>query len=122
MSKTLQFQYNNQKNLDFNSGGDLITQLPADTTQPSQHEIQIVNTLFKTHNTEINNVVTEFKDAILVGLLFLLLSSSFVDNLIIRFIPSTSTSVYMLLGIKTLLIILIFWLLKHYYLSRKQTK
>jgi|UniRef100_A0A6C0CXN5 hypothetical protein len=122
MSNTLQFQYNNQKNLDFNSGGDLITQLPADTTQPSQHEIQIVNTLFKTHNTEINNVVTEFKDAILVGLLFLLLSSSFVDNLIIRFIPSTSTSVYMLLGIKTLLIILIFWLLKHYYLSRKQTK
>ena len=115
------FQYNNQKNLEL-LGGDVISQLPADTTQPSQHEMQIINTLFKNHQSEMNNIASEFKDAIFVGLLFLLLSNSVVDNLVTRFIPVASTSPYILLGIKTAIIIVLFWLLKHYYLSRKIAK
>lgn len=102
--------------------GDLITQLPSDQTQPTLSEIQIVNTLFKEHRQTMNVIFDESKDAVLAGLLFIAVTTiPKLDETIIRFIPIANKSPYFLVIIKAIVVICLFWLIKHFYLSRKNT-
>ena len=100
------------------AAGDPIAQLPADQSQPTNNELQIVNTLFAHHKPEMNAVFAEVKDALIAGALFLVLSVPQVDALIIRIVPATGKSPYLLLGLKALILVALYWLIKHFYLSR----
>lgn len=99
--------------------GDIISDLPADETQPSHNEIRIVNALFKEHNNTLTAILKEGQDAILVALLFIILSFPQIDDMIKRFLPVTEKSEYFLIGFKALIIMILFWIVKHYYLARK---
>jgi len=98
--------------------GDPIAQLPADQSQPTTNELQIVNTLFAKHKPEMNAVFEEAKDALLVGALFLVFSMPQADALLIRLVPAAGKSPYILLGLKALIVTASYWLLQHFYLSR----
>ena len=112
-------QYENQS-MGEDLHGDLISQLPSDQTQPSYNEIQIVNTLFKEHRHTMNTLFEESQDAVLAGLLFIALTTiPNLDDNIRRFIPATGNSPYFLILFKAIMVACLFWLIKHFYLSRK---
>ena len=99
--------------------GDPITSLPMDKSQPSQSEINIVNTLFTKHKSTMDLVIAEVKDSAVIGLLFVVLSLPLTDNLIKKVLPITEKSPYVLIGAKAILLMALFWLTKYFYLSRR---
>lgn len=98
---------------------DIISQLPSDQTQPSHNELRIVNSLFKENNNMMTSIFVEAKDSLLVGLLVILFSLPYIDELIKRFLPMTEKSPYILILVKACAAMALFWLIKHFYLSRK---
>jgi hypothetical protein len=100
---------------------DVLSNLPSDKTQPSHNELHIVDTLFKQHGNGINAMVNESKDAVLVGLLFVIFSLPIVDGLVKRFVTPAQNSPYILVGVKALMVMVAYWLVKHFYLSKKGT-
>lgn len=101
--------------------GDPIAKLPVDQSQPTSNELQIVNSLFTKHRSTMDAVVEEAKDSLIIGLLFIVFSLPFVDGLIKRVLPMTEKSPYVLVAIKAVAVMAIYWLIKHFYLSRKST-
>ena len=99
--------------------GDSLIDLPVDQTQPSHAEIKIVNTLFKEHSSTLDKLAKESREAILVGVLFVLFSRPELDEVIQRFVPVTVNSEYLLVLVKMLAIMVVFWITKHFYLARK---
>jgi len=98
---------------------DLIDNLPVDETPPSPSEIQLVNTIFKEKMTTFQRAMNGMQDVLLVGLLFIVFSLPLVDPMIIKFFPSASTSPYILLGVKTAIVMLLYFCIKNLYLVRK---
>ena len=105
--------YQNSKN------SDLISELPVDKNEPTKNEIQIIDTIYKKHKKTVNSVFIEAKESIIVGILFVIFSIPTIDSFIKRIIPAANTSSYILLLIKILLVMILFWIIKHFYLSRK---
>jgi hypothetical protein len=110
----------NSTKYDQHQGDDVIRQLPVDKTNPTHEELQIVNTLFKKHEGDINNIFNEAKDAVLVGIIYILFSLPQLDEYIKKFLPITNKSPYFLVLIKALSAIILYWVVKHFYLSRKK--
>ena len=102
------------------NNADRIDVLPTNQTQPSHNELQIVDTLFKNHGAEVNSIVNESKEAMLIGILFILFSLPQVSDLIQKFLPISRDSFYFLLLAKALMLMLVYWLIKNFWLSRKQ--
>lgn len=99
---------------------DCLANLPVDKHQPSSSEVQIMNSLFQPRNIPLIKAVGgEFKEAALGGLIFFILSLPIVDGMICKFITAAS-SPYILLGIKSLLFIFIYWIINHFYLAKKK--
>jgi hypothetical protein len=98
---------------------DLVSTLPVDKVQPSHEELQMVDMLFKQHNGTMNKIFVEAKESLIVGILFILFSIPQVDDIIQRFIPITQNSIYILILIKTSFVMILFWITKHFYLSKK---
>jgi len=112
-------QYNNQ--VPINNGGDPITQLPTDKTQPSVGEAQIINSLFEKNYTTMEIIFEELKDSVVFAILFIIISLPQIDQLIHSALPITKNSLYFMIAFKAVLIVSLHWLIKHYYLSRKKT-
>ena len=101
------------------SMGDDISTLPTDKNNPSEVDKNITDTIFGENLSITQKLVKEGKDMIILGVLFVILSLPQLDDIIKKFVPITANSVYMLILIKAILIMVIFWLIKHFYLSRK---
>lgn len=99
--------------------GDPIAKLPVDKTPPSQNEIHIIDSLFKKHRSTMDVIFEEAKSSIIVGLLVIMFCLPHIDTIVQKILPITQKSVYFLLFVKGLLASFIYWLLKHFYLSRK---
>jgi len=100
--------------------GDFIQDLPENNTEPSPKEIHIVNTMFKQHEGTMTKIGKELNDLVIVGVLFVLFSLPQVDDLIKRFFSPAVNSVYILVGIKTVIVMILFWVIKYFYLSKKK--
>lgn len=97
--------------------GDLIDTLNTDDSPYNQ---QLANILFKDENkSTINNIAKEFKESIIIIILFFIFSSTQVDDFIMRVAPYTSNNRIVFLGIKCILIIILFYISKNFHLSRK---
>ena len=93
---------------------DDIQNLPTANYQPSYNELNIMNSLFQEENSEgINGIVSEFKDSAIIGLMFGLFNIPLVDTYIKKFIPFTSKSPYYPIAIKTLVFILVVWVIQN---------
>jgi hypothetical protein len=103
----------------FNTQSDPLDTLPTDKTIPTHSEIQIVDTLFKENHSTIQKIFNGTKDVFIFSGLFLLLSLPQIDDIIIKFVPSASTSPYMLLFAKTVVFAILYFLVKNWYLVRK---
>jgi hypothetical protein len=102
-----------------NRYSDDIENLPIDNSYvPSKNERDIVDSLFGVNKSKMNNIVSEMKDLFIIGILFILFSIKNTDELIGKAIPITQTSVYILLLVKTIAFMILFWIIKNFYLSR----
>ena len=97
---------------------DPLQNLPMDQSQPTHKEIEIVDTLFKKHRGTMSVIVDEMKSSFIVGVLFLVLSLPQVDALFRRMIPSLANSTYIILIVKLVIFVALYWILKHFYLCR----
>jgi len=103
-----------------NISGDIIDNLPIDQSTPSHNEIQLVDTLFQKQKTMLQMIMSESKDVILIGFLFLLFLLPQIDEIIKKIIYSANNSEYILMISKVLLFMLAYFLLKNMYLVRKK--
>lgn len=90
---------------------DVIKDLPTDEIPLSNKDIEIYNILFKENEEQDNNNKLNIIEPILVGFIFVILSLPCFNNLF--FLPEN-----ILLLIKTLLIIIIFWICKIYVIPK----
>lgn len=102
--------------------GDLIEQLPSDTSVPSHNEIRLVDQFFQQKKSLIDRIFNHTKDMIILAGLFILFSLPFVDTIIKKVITIASTSLYILIGVKTLLFVIVYFIIKNIYLVRKVEK
>lgn len=104
--------YQNTKNY------DLISELPVDKKEPSTTELQIVNTLFTKHKKAMSSIFSEAKESLIVGVLFVIFTVPFVDSLLKKVLPITERSPWVLLLIKILFVMILFWIIKHWHFSK----
>lgn len=100
--------------------GDIIEQLPSDQTVPSHNEIRLVDTLFQQKKSIVDKILTNTKDILIIGLLFVVISLPPVDVLIKKFITITESSPYILIVVKALLLMILYFIVSNFYLSRKK--
>lgn len=100
--------------------GDVIEQLPADMSVPSHNEIRIVDQLFQQKKGIFDRILGQTKDIVILGGLFIVFSLPFIDNLIKKFVTAAGTSPYILIGIKALLFVFSYFIIKNLYLARKK--
>jgi hypothetical protein len=108
-----------QYNQNFPINGDHILQLPVDKNIPMPNEVHIIDTLFKKNRGAMNIIFEEAKDSIIVVLLIIASCLPQINEAFQKFLPITQNSPYFLFVGKGLLFGLLFWLIKHFYLSRK---
>lgn len=101
--------------------GDIIEQLPVDTSVPSHNEIRITDQLFQQKKSIFDKILHNTKDILILGGLFIIFSLPFVDNLITKFITVAGSSPYILIGVKTLLFVFSYFIIKNLYLARKRS-
>ena len=98
---------------------DLIDDLPADQTLPSNNELQLANALFRDKQRSFNQIVNNSKDVLIVGVLFIIFSLPQTNELLHRFVPSSATSLYSEILLKALACMFVFFLIKNLYLVKK---
>ena len=100
---------------------DLISNLPIDKSQPTESELLLLSTLFKDKEKKsiVQSVISEAYEPFLVGILFVLLSVPKLDEFIKSNIQITQNSIYFLLLFKMFVIMILFWIIKHFHLCRK---
>jgi hypothetical protein len=99
---------------------DVIDQLQEDKNAPSHDEINMVNTLFKKERSTIQKIFNEVKTVIFVALLYIALSIPYVDTLIQKVIPITQTSWMILILIKAVVFMFIFYFLNNMYFAKSK--
>lgn len=97
---------------------DSIELLPTDKIPPSRDDIHIANTLFGENKSITEKVIYEGKDIFIIGILFICFSLPQVDEIIQRFIPITKNSNSYLIIFKSIMVMILYWLIKNFYLSR----
>jgi len=110
---------NKQEMSNIDNNSDLIDSLPTDKNNPTHSEIQIVDSLFKKQHTTFQKILLGSKDVLIVGFLFILFSLPQIDEMIRKFAPSTETSVYIFIFVKTLFFMFSYFVLMNVYLVRK---
>jgi len=108
---------NNENNFNY----DMIANLPIDKSIPTESELMMLNTLFKEKEKKsvVRSVVNEAYEPFFVGILFVLLSIPQLDDLIKKNIQITQNSIYFLLLFKMFIIMILFWIIKHFHLCKK---
>lgn len=103
----------------YQQNADIIGELPIDQSVPSHNEINMVNTLFKQNKSIIYNILDEIKSSILIGILFIIFSLPQIDEFIKKIIPAYAGSMYILLIVKAVILVIIFYLINNLYLMKK---
>ena len=101
--------------------GELIDSLPLDKDSVhTTEQLQIADMLFKQNPSTMDVLATEMREGIIICFLFILFESTYVNELIKRFVPSANSSYLFLVGIKSVLVVLLFYVIKNFSLSRKR--
>lgn len=97
---------------------DNINLLPTNKIAPTDVDSEISNKLFGEEKTLVQKIVSEGKGIILLALLFIVVSLPQLDDIIKKFIPITSTSSYILIGLKAIIFSVLYWIINNFYLAR----
>lgn len=98
--------------------GDLIEALPTEKVNHTEQQVKIANMLFQENKTLLSTISSELKDGIIICILFAIFSSPQVNDIITKNIPNSNNAL-VLYGIKCIGIIILFYILKNFHLSKK---
>lgn len=98
--------------------GDVITNLPTDASMPSHEELQIINSIFRENKATKGRLFSEAKEGVILIMLFIILSIEPVDKLLKKIIPIASSSPYILILIKGIILAVVFYMIKNLYLVK----
>ena len=100
---------------------DTIQSLPVEETEPSQEQMALVKSIFHEDNAQSAVCLfSEFKETLLIIILFLLFSSSQIDEFIRKYVPFTRNNNTFLIGFKCCCVVFLFYMLKNSRLLSKQ--
>jgi hypothetical protein len=102
-----------------NNAGDLLRNLPTDNNNPNEKELYYINNIFEKEQSNIRKLMIEFKDIVMISLLFLLVSIPYFDSIIKKLYPRAENASIMLI-IKSVLFGLLYYMLKNLYTLRKK--
>lgn len=95
---------------------DIIEQLPVDNQIPTHDEINLINTIFKKEKTNIQKILEEFKSVFIIGILYILLSFTAIDNFIKNYIPFSHNYPLIIVIIKAIIFTVLVWVINNYWL------
>lgn len=98
--------------------GDYLTQLPTDASMPSHDELQIIQNIFRENKITNGKLFDEAKEAVILIILFIILSIEPVDKGLRKIIPAASNQ-YVLILIKGIILGVAFYAIKNFYLIKK---
>ncbi len=98
--------------------GDVIASLPIDASMPSHEELQIINSIFRENKATKGRLFNEAKEGVILIMLFIILSIEPVDKLLKKIIPIASSSPYVLILIKGIILAVVFYAIKNLYLVK----
>lgn len=101
-----------------NEKSDEINKLPTDDSSTSQDEHDILSTVFYKYPKAKSVVVEDIKDCLVIVVLFIFFSSEWVSEQIRRFVPVTRSNNVFLLGIKSIIVVFIWYIIKNFRLAR----
>lgn len=93
--------------------GDALDQLPVDKSMPSHDEINMVNMLFKKEKSTMAKIFDEIKSVLFVAALFIIFSLPIIDTTLHNLIPITQTSWMILISIKAVAVMIIYYLISN---------
>lgn len=98
---------------------DLIIDLPTDDDESVivENELQILNMVFKENPSTFKSIFKEFYESLIVAILFIIFSLPYIDNVVNSIIP-ISNNYYFLIGIKSIMVMILFWIIKNFNYSR----
>jgi len=102
----------------FEGGGDAISSLPTDNGQPTNSELQAVNSIFKNSKKGMSSMYADLKEVLLVGFLFVIFSLPVTESLVTKCVPYAGESEYAMIGIKVCAVMALFWVVTHFYLAK----
>ena len=101
---------------------DSIDKLPIDEEAvPTSKELKFVKELFQKDGNKqtVNTAVSELKDYLLSGGLFIIFSLNFVNNILKNILPFGNGSYIIFLIIKALLFSVVFYVIRNFVLAFK---
>ena len=98
---------------------DSIESLPTDKNSTTVKEDIIMNEFFPRNVTIIEEFYGKFNYLITLGVLFFIFSLQQVDELLIKFYPNIGNSKYLLLGAKSVIFTIIYFMICNFHLIRK---
>ena len=101
---------------------DMISNLPTDQSIPSEKELLLLNSLFKEKKTPMQKIINEAYEPFFVGILFVIFSNPKIDEIVNTYLTVTQNSIYFLLLTKMFLVMIIFWIIKHFHLNLNKEK
>lgn len=96
--------------------GDSIHTLPVDNNPVTENDKKILSTFFTTPGAS-GKVIGEFKEGLIGGFLFVILSLPQIDELMAKFINQKSP--YIMILIKAVVFVVAFYLVKN-FMSKRQ--
>jgi len=104
--------------LNTQNGADKIENLPIDVNNnsPTRNELLFIDTFFKEKNSTLNVVIENSKEGILLIILFVIFSTTFIDKMLIEQFPLLNNE-YVKLLIKGFIFACVFFLLKYFILN-----
>ena len=110
----------NQYSQPLDNNSDLIDQLPTDKTISSHNEILIVDKLFQKNKGMLEVIICNSKDLLIIGGLFILFSTTKLDDFITKIFPISNNSVFFLTAIKSLLFVVTYFIVKNIHFAKKK--
>jgi hypothetical protein len=101
--------------MNFETQGDALDSLPSDKVEPNSSEMHILNRLFNDDDFSDGSENT-FKDIMLAGMVFFLVSLPVVHKGIVSFFPSCSND-YVGLLVRTAIFILLYFVARQALLT-----
>lgn len=103
------------------ANGDPINRLPTDASIPSHDELQIINSIFRENKASGGRIFEEAKEVVILVILFIVLSIEPLDKGLKKVVPAANNQ-YVLILIKGIILGVAFYVIKNFYLVRKNDK
>ena len=104
---------------EINNYSDNLSELPFDDSDNSKHDIDIIDSIFTKNQSTLSKLIKSSYNTITIGILFIIFSLPLVDKLFHKFIKVTSTSEIILIGVKSVFVMIFYLIIHNIWIVRK---